>query len=71
MAVARDHLGRRGLAGQAEALAGDALDLRVAAAVDPDRPGKLADPDSVQRPHEPVAVPLQLEGPARRAWLRT
>ena len=64
MTVARDHLRRGGLAGQPEALAGDALHLRVAAAVDADRAGELSDPDPLQRPHEPMPVALQLERPA-------
>src|SRR5829696_1797544 len=64
MAVAGDQLCGSGLASQSEALTGYALHLRIAAAIDPDRTGELPDPDSLQRAHEPMPVPLQLEGPA-------
>ena len=61
--VPRDDLRRDRLGREPEALAGDPLDLRVAAAVRPHRAGELADPHAFERPLEALAIALELERP--------
>ena len=64
MAVARDHLRGDRLGRQAQPLAGQPLDLGLASAVRPDGACELADAHAIERVHEPLAIALELEGPA-------
>src|SRR5207302_7239985 len=49
-----------------EALAGDALELRVGRRVCPDRPAELSDPHALERARHASPAAVELEGPPRK-----
>ena len=65
--VALEDLGRARRRLEAEPLARDALDLRLGGGVRADGAGQLADAQPLDRVHEPLAVAVERERPARRA----
>ena len=67
--VARDHLRRDRVRLEAEALARDALDLRIDRGIRPDGPGQLADAARLERALEPRARG-RARTPSRRASSR-
>ena len=70
VAIARDHLRRGRLRIEPEPLAGDALDVRIAAGVGADGSGELPDAHALERAREPLPVAVELERPPGELGLR-